>query len=68
MDQEKKVSNRRYRIWWTTISLITFMFLLILILNKPLEWFIEYSKPVLWAGVAIGLGLTATDAVFTWKR
>ena len=47
--------------------LLSGSFLYCSILGLDLEWFVAFAKPVIYAGIVIGLGLSATDAIWNWK-
>lgn len=54
-------SNRRYKLGYLFVALITVAFYIAIFKGLPLEWYVSYSKDMLWWFAAIAGVLTATD-------
>jgi hypothetical protein len=68
MAENGNIRNRRYKTVGACVALVTLAFYACLILKAEPEWFREYASFMSWALVAAVAGLTATDAVSTWKN
>ena len=66
MDTE--IQNRRFWVGTVAMFLITVNYYIVMFKGLSLDWFIEYSKPVIYISGLLILGLSVTDGLFTWKK
>jgi high-affinity Fe2+/Pb2+ permease len=62
------VRNRRYKIVGICVALVTAAFYTCLAVKAAPEWFEQYASFMTWAVIAAVAGLSATDAVTTWRN
>ena len=63
-----KQFHRRFKTGCVAFALITVAFYACMFKGTTLDWFIEYSKLVVFIAGGVILGLTLTDGITNWKR
>ena len=64
---EKRTFNRRARTGWAALVLITVDNYICMFKGIDIAWFKEYAYIVLGVTIGVILGISATDAITTWK-
>jgi hypothetical protein len=68
MAENGNIRNRRYKTVGACVALVTLAYYVCIARGVELGWFEAYANFMKWAVIIAVAGLTATDAVSTWKN